>query len=66
MPEKKTAVEILSILVERVRGIESEAGKVAAVLERMRNVAAPPAPAPSSAPPAARRPASSMRARSPA
>ena len=36
MPEKKlSAVEVLSILVERVRRIESDAAAVAAVLVKM-------------------------------
>jgi hypothetical protein len=35
MPEKKSAVEVLSILVERVRRIERDAGGVAAVLDKM-------------------------------
>jgi len=35
MPEKKSAVEVLRVLVERVRRIERDAGEVAAVLDRM-------------------------------
>jgi len=35
MPEKLSAVEVLSRLVERVRLIEREAAKVAAVMEHM-------------------------------
>ena len=37
MPEKpkRSAVEVLSVLVERVRRIERDAGEVAAVLGRM-------------------------------
>ena len=35
MSEKKSAGEVLSILVERVRRIERDAGAIAAVLDRM-------------------------------
>lgn len=35
MPEKKSAVDVLSILVERVRRIERESGQVAAVIDSM-------------------------------
>jgi hypothetical protein len=35
MPEKKSAVEVLRVLVERVRRIERDAGQIAAVLDRM-------------------------------
>jgi hypothetical protein len=35
MSEKRSAVEVLRVLVERVRLIEKEAAKVAAVMERM-------------------------------
>jgi len=52
MPEKLSAVEVLSRLVERVRLVEREAGKIAAVLESMveglekRKAAAAPVPEP--------------------
>jgi len=35
MPAMLSAVEVLSRLVERVRRIESQAGEVAAVMDRM-------------------------------
>lgn len=35
MPEKKSAAEVLRVLVERVRQIESQAAAVAAVMEKM-------------------------------
>lgn len=48
MPEKLSAVEVLSRLVERVRQIEKQAAQVASVMERMivaaerQRAAAPP------------------------
>jgi len=35
MPEKKSFIEVVRVLVERVRLIESESGKVATVLENI-------------------------------
>lgn len=35
MPEKKSAAEVLRVLVERVRQIERQAAAVAAVIEKM-------------------------------
>jgi hypothetical protein len=48
--EKKSLVEVLGVLVERVRIIERDAGKVAAVLDHMieqaQKTAAPVSPLP--------------------
>ena len=51
MPEKRTMSEVLSVLVERVRRIESDAALVRAVLEGMKAKAAAAAPVPKSAEP---------------
>ena len=51
MTEKRSLSEVLSILVDRVRRVESDAAFVRAVLEGMKSKAAAAAPVPKSAEP---------------